>query len=286
VSYPTRCEAACSSGCWLGRGFRTKQTPPLAYTTKVLKKILLLRDRVADWQGYPFSVPSVRSLEEIDIHSRVCFFVGENGSGKSTLLEALAVHYGFGREGGTRNFYNDSTASNHSIDALVQALRLSFDRRTGAGFFLRAESLFNVASHIDQSDQDQAADPGAPIVSSYGQQSLHSRSHGEAFFTLFELKCRRDGFFLLDEPEAALSPQRQLAFLVLLNATLQNFPDAQFIVSTHSPILLGFPGAQIMSFDDGRIHPIAYRETAPFQIYRRFVGDTERFFDHLFQEEN
>jgi predicted ATPase len=251
----------------------------------VLKKISLLRDRVAHWQSYPFSVPSIRSLEEIDIHSRVCFFVGENGSGKSTLLEALAVHYGFGREGGTRNFYNDSTASNHSIDALVHALRLSFDRRTGAGFFLRAESLFNVASHIDQSDKDQAADPGAPIASFYGQKSLHSRSHGEAFFTLFELKCQRDGFFLLDEPEAALSPQRQLAFLVLLHATLQKFHDVQFIISTHSPILLGFPEAQIMSFDEGHIHSLAYRETAPFQIYRRFVDDSDGFLDQLFREE-
>ncbi len=267
-------------------GFRTWQTPSLAYTTKVLKKILLVRDRVADWQVYPFSVPAIRSLEEIEIHSRVSFFVGENGSGKSTLLEAVAVHYGFGREGGTRNFYNDSTTSNHSIDALVRVLRLSFDRRTGAGFFLRAESLFNVASHIDQSDQDQAADPGAPILSFYGQQSLHSRSHGEAFFTLFELKCQRDGLFLLDEPEAALSPQRQLAFLVLLKAVLQKFSDAQFIVSTHSPILLGYPGAQIMSFDDGHILPINYQETAPFKIYRRFVGDPERFLADLLQEES
>jgi predicted ATPase len=257
----------------------------LAYTGKVLKQISLLRDRVTDWQRYPFSVPSIRSLEEIDIHSRVCFFIGENGSGKSTLLEAIAVHYGFGREGGTRNFYNDSTASNHSVDALVRALRLSFDRRTGAGFFLRAESLFNVASYIEQSDEDQEADPGIPLTSLYGEKSLHSRSHGEAFFTLFELKCQRDGLFLLDEPEAALSPQRQLAFLVLLNAALQNCSDAQFIVCTHSPILLGFPGAQIVCFDEGRIHPIAYQETAPFQIYRRFLNDSAGFLDRLFREE-
>lgn len=111
----------------------------------MLKKVTVLRDRVTDWEAYPFSVPAIRALEEIEIHSRVCFLVGENGSGKSTLLEALAVHYGFGREGGTRNFKNSSTNSNHSIDPLVAALRLTFDRKTGAGFFLRAESLFNVA---------------------------------------------------------------------------------------------------------------------------------------------
>jgi predicted ATPase len=251
----------------------------------VLKKILFLRDRVEDWQSYPFSVPSIRSLEEIDIHSRVCFLVGENGSGKSTLLEALAVHYGFGREGGTRNFFNDSTKSNHSIDSLARALRLSFDRRTGAGFFLRAESLFNLASHIDQSDEDQAEDPGVPIASFYGDKSLHFRSHGEAFFTLFELKCQRNGLFLLDEPEAALSAQRQLAFLVLLHATLSAFDDAQFIISTHSPILLGFPGAQIMSFDDGHIQTIPYQETVPLQIYRRLLNEPDGFLGELFCEE-
>jgi predicted ATPase len=105
----------------------------------MLKKISLLRDRVNDWDSYPFCVPAIRHLEELDLRSRVCFFAGENGSGKSTLLEAIAAHYGFGREGGTRNFFNDSTESNHSIDPLVKALRLSFDKRTGAGFFLRAE---------------------------------------------------------------------------------------------------------------------------------------------------
>ena len=108
----------------------------------MLKKITLLRDRVDDWESYPFSVPAIRGLEELSLRSRICFFAGENGTGKSTLLEAIAVHYGFGREGGTRSFSNDTTESNHSIDPLVRVLRLSFDRRTGAGYFLRAESLF------------------------------------------------------------------------------------------------------------------------------------------------
>jgi len=257
----------------------------LAYTSKVLKKISFLRDRVEDWHNYPFSVPSIRSLDEIDLGSRVCFFVGENGSGKSTLLEALAVHYGFGREGGTRNFFNSSTRSNRSIDPLVRALRLSFDRRTGEGFFLRAESLFNVASHIDQSDEEQAGDPGIPIASFYGHKSLHTRSHGEAFFTLFDLKCRRNGLFLFDEPEAALSPQRQLTFLVLLNETLRTCRDAQFIIATHSPLLLSFPEAQIMSFDDDRVRKIAYEDTNPFQIYRRFMNDSRDFIAEILRDE-
>ncbi len=151
------------------------------------------------------------SLHDITLHSRICFFAGENGTGKSTLLEAIAAHYGFGREGGNRNFSNDTTASNHSVDPLVRALRLSFDKRTGAGYFLRAESFFNSASYID--------DVGMNV--SYGGKSLHAHSHGEMFFTVLDLKFRRNGLFLLDEPEAALSPQRQLAFLVLIHDVLE-----------------------------------------------------------------
>jgi predicted ATPase len=247
----------------------------------VLKKITLLRDRVDDWNEYPFSVASISSLDEIVLKSRISFFVGENGSGKSTLLEALAVHYGFGREGGTRNFFNSSTESNRSIDPLVRALRLSFDRRTGEGFFLRAESLFTVASHIDQRDEEQMGYPGIPIGSFYGNKSLHFRSHGEAFFTLFDLKFRRDGLFLLDEPEAAISPRRQIALLVLLNDTLRSFQDAQFIIATHSPLLLSFPNAQIFSFDNQKIEELRYEEIQPFQIFRRFMDNPRRFVDHL-----
>ena len=228
-----------------------------------------------DWQSYPFSVQTIRSLNELTIHSRICLFAGENGSGKSTLHEAIAIHYGFGREGGTRSFSNDSTESNHSVNPLVKALRLSFDRRTGAGFFLRAESFFNTATFIDSRN----------ITEFYGGRSLHSRSHGETFFMLLDLKFRRNGLFLLDEPEAALSPQRQLAFLVLLHDTLDDYPDAQFIISTHSPLLLGYPGAQIMSFDDGHLHEISYDETEPFQIVRRFVNDRDGFLEDLLNKQ-
>ena len=240
----------------------------------MLKKITLLRDRVEDWDSYPFSVPAIRCFEELDFRSRVCFFAGENGAGKSTLLEAIAAHYGFGREGGTRSFANDSTESNHSVDPLVRALRLSFDKRTGKGYFLRAESFFNVASHVD----------AIGMTEYYGGRSLHTRSHGETFFTLLELKFQRDGLFLLDEPEAALSPQRQLAFLVLLHDVLRKHRDAQFIISTHSPILLGFPEAQIVSFDNGRLQELSYEETEPLQIVRRFVNHRESFLKELFDE--
>jgi predicted ATPase len=240
----------------------------------MLKKITLLRERVEDWTVYPFSVPAIASLPEITLTSRIAFFAGENGTGKSTLLEAIAAHYGFGPEGGNRNFSSNTTESNRSTDPLAKALRLSFDKRTGAGFFLRAESFFNTASAIDS----------LGIQDNYGGRSLHAQSHGESFFTLIMNKFQRAGFFLLDEPEAALSPQRQLAFLVLLHDTLRRHKDAQFLISTHSPVLLGYPGAQIFSFDDDHLHEISYEDTAPLQIVRRFVNDRDSFVQELFEE--
>jgi predicted ATPase len=240
----------------------------------MLKTIKILREKVENWDAYPLSVPAMRSLDELNLRSRVCLFAGENGTGKSTLLEAIAAHYGFGREGGNRNFGNDSTHSNHAIDPLVRALRLSFDRRTGAGYFLRAESFFNTASYIDEIG-----------VSGFYGGSLHSRSHGETFFTLLDRRFRRNGLFLLDEPEAALSPQRQLSFLVLIHDVLQKYKDAQFIISTHSPIILGYPDAQILSFDEGRIHEVKYEETTSLQVVRQFVNDREKFLEELLRED-
>lgn len=249
----------------------------------MLKNIKLLRERVESWDAYPFSVSAIGSLEEVKLRSRICLFAGENGTGKSSLLEAIAAHYGFGPEGGNRNFGNDSTKSNHSIDPLVRALRLSFDRRTGAGYFLRAESWFNTVSYMDKLDEEPAF--AAPISSYYGGRSLHTRSHGETFFTLLALKFQCDGLFLLDEPEAALSPQRQLSFLVLIHDVLHRYKDAQFIISTHSPIILGYPDAQILSFDNGQIHEVEYEDTSSLQIVRQFVNDREKFLEELLKED-
>lgn len=240
----------------------------------MLKKLTLLRDRVEDWDSYPFFVPAIRGLGELNIGSRVVLFAGENGSGKSTLLEAIARHYGFGPEGGNRNLQNDTTEHNHSIDPLVRALRLSFDKRTGAGFFLRAESFFNVASTVDL----------LGVQEYFGGRSLHMQSHGESFFTLLTSKFQRNGLFLLDEPEAALSPQRQLSFLVLIYDTLKKYKDAQFIISTHSPVLLGYPKAQIISFDDGHLHEIEYEDTTALLIVRHFVNNRDDMLQELFME--
>lgn len=243
----------------------------------MLKSLALLRERVADPTAYPFCVPAIASLTQLTFTSRVTFFTGENGSGKSTLLEAIAAHIGFGREGGNRNYSIETTESSRATEPLARALRLGFfPARTGEGFYFRAESLFNVASYVDEL--------GAEVLASYGGISLHARSHGETFFTVLDHKFRRSGLFLLDEPEAALSPQRQLSFLVLIHDTLRDYKDAQFIISTHSPILLGYPGAQILSFDGGYVREINYEETSPYQIVKRFLSDRRNFLRELFDE--
>jgi predicted ATPase len=240
-----------------------------------LKHVTLLPDRVGNWQEYPFSVPAIATLREITIHKPIVFFVGENGSGKSTLLEAIAIHYGFGREGGNRNLRTETTESVRSVEPLVSALRVGFSKRTGAGFYLRAESFFNTATAID----------ALGVAGAFGGRSLHEQSHGESFISLAASKFNRDGFYVMDEPEAALSPQRQLSLLVILHDLLRNRRDVQVLVATHSPILLAYPEAQILSFDDGTIHEIAYKESAPYQLCSRFLADPARYMHALFEEE-
>ena len=242
----------------------------------MLKFLELLPARILNPAIYPFSVPAIASLTTLAFSpTRVTCFTGENGTGKSTLLEAIALSYGLSLEGGNRNF---NFQPDHPTDTqpLARALRLGFSpARTGEGFFFRAETLWNLATEIDQRGLNQG----------YGGRSLHTRSHGEASITLLDHKFRRSGLFFLDEPEAALSPQRQLSFLVLIHDTLADYADAQFIISTHSPILLGYPEAQIFSFDDGDIHPIAYEQTSPLQITRRFTADRTAFLKTLLEDE-
>ncbi len=227
---------------------------------------------------YPFSVPAIVSLTSLRFSpSRLTFFTGENGSGKSTLLEAIALNYGLSLEGGNRNFTFTADLPTADTYPLSRALRLSFRPvRSGEGFFFRAETLFNLATHIDELGINQG----------YAEKPLHAHSHGETFLTILEHKFRRSGLFLLDEPEAALSPQRQLSFLLLLHDTVREYPDAQFLISTHSPILLATPGAQIFSFDDGRIAEIAYEDTAAYRITRRFLTDHKAFLERLLAPED
>ena len=247
-----------------------------------LRQITLLRNEVSDWQRYPFSTPAISSLRSLRLTSRVTCFVGENGSGKSTLLEGLALASGFGLQGGTRNFLmprpdpNAAPSGDQSenMESLADVLRLRWTRRQSEGFFLRAESFYNAASYIDQVD----------AIRSYGGISLHKRSHGESFLTLFLERFRGGGLYLLDEPEAALSAPRQLALLVRMHDLLAEHPGTQFVVATHSPILLAFPNACILSFDRTPIHEIAYRETDAYVVTRRFLDDPGRMLGEALNE--
>ena len=228
-----------------------------------------------DWEkigrdSYLRDIPAISGVEHIDFTHPVTFFVGENGSGKSTLLEAIAVAYGFNPEGGTRN-YNFSTYDSHS--ELCDAVRLSRGfRRASYGYFLRAESFYNVATKEEEYSREPGGKP----------QHFHEKSHGESFLALVQNNFRGNGLYLLDEPEAALSPQRQLTLLMEIDRCVKE--GAQFMIVTHSPILLGLPGAEILSFDDGPIHPCAYEETDSYQVTSMFINNREQILHRLLNE--
>jgi len=211
----------------------------------------------------------------LEFLSRVTFFVGENGTGKSTLLEAIAVAYGFNPEGGSKN-YRFATSASHS--GLWENLTLVKHRFPKDGFFLRAESFYNVASYIDELDAEPAAT--APIIASYGGRSLHRQSHGESFMSLIENRFGGHGLYLLDEPEAALSPMRLFALLAEMKRLVDL--DSQLIIATHSPILLAFPGAEILEFSEDGIRKIAYRDTEHYQTTLRFLENPDKMLRAIF----
>jgi len=244
-----------------------------------LMDVALKPDRIASMHDWPYSLPAVRNLGVLRFHPKVTFIVGENGSGKSTLLEAIAVAWGFNPEGGTRNF-NFSTQASHS--PLHEALRLGRSgRRARDGFFLRAESFYNVATEIDR--LDAAPTPGNRLISSYGGTSLHAQSHGESFFALMLHRFGGNGFYVLDEPEAALSPKRQMAMLTRLHELVRQ--RSQFVIATHSPILMAYPDADILQIGEDGLQRVAYRDTEHYQLTRAFLEQPQRMLDTLLDEE-
>jgi predicted ATPase len=237
-----------------------------------VRSVELLRERVPSFDAYPFSIPALRAFATLDLHPKVTFLVGENGSGKSTLIEAIAIAAGFNAEGGSRNF---AFATRRSESDLHQHLRLVRGvRRPRTGFFLRAESFFNVATEIERLGVDD----------SYGGGSLHEQSHGESFLALIKHRFGPGGLYLLDEPEAALSPGRQLALLRVIH-DLAQAGSSQFVIATHSPIVLAYPDATIYALSPEGIAPIAYEDTEHFRLTRDFLVDRERYLRHLFEDE-
>lgn len=242
-----------------------------------LKKITLLRDRVPQFTKYPFSIPSINKLDELRLNKPVTFFVGENGSGKSTLLEAIADKCDFNTAGGGRNNAYDVHASQ---SVLGDYIRLGWMPKIGNGFFLRAESFYQFATHLDQlHEEDPTFNYGR-----YGGRSLHEQSHGESFLSLFKHRFDGKSLYLLDEPEAALSPQRQLSFLRIMY-DLASKNQTQFIIATHSPILLGYPDADIFSFDYEQIELVDYEMTEHYQLTHYFLQNRERMLRELFKDD-
>jgi predicted ATPase len=237
----------------------------------------LLRDRIPALDRYPFCLPAVRNLSRLEFHPGVTFFVGENGSGKSTLIEGLAIACDLNPEGGSRNFNFESYASHSQLEKFVRVARTGLPPDS---FFLRAESFYNVASEIDR----------LGVNKSYGGMSFHKQSHGESFFALFE---RRFGFrkpgrpplpglYFLDEPEAALSPGRQLQFLALLHQYCSE--GSQFIIATHSPIIMAYPESWIYLLDKDGIRLVPYVETEHYRVTRAFLDNPQRMLTVLLED--
>lgn len=232
-----------------------------------------------DEARYPFNLPVVRHLDELAFHPKVTFLVGENGSGKSTLIEALAVAWGFNAEGGSKNFRFDTRASHSELHRFVRPIRST--RRAKDGYFLRAESYFNVATQIEA--LDAAPGLGPPVIDAHGGRSLHEQSHGESFFALLEHRFRGQGLYILDEPEAALSPSRQLSFLARLHELVGQ--ASQFIIATHSPIILAYPDAWIYQTSPRGLERVDYEDTDHYQVTRNFLNRRDAFLDVLLRED-
>lgn len=233
--------------------------------TQFIKGLSIDWKRIAPY-SYLREIEALHELKSLEFTSPITFFVGENGSGKSTLLEAIAIAAGFNPEGGSRN-YHFSTFDSHS--ELCEAIRLVRScNRPGWGYFLRAESFYNVATkEMDYADADHPS------------QKYHEKSHGESFLTLAQNQFRPHGLYLLDEPEAALSPQRQLTLLINIHECAK--AGAQFFIVTHSPILLGMPEAEILIFDEGKLHSCDYEETSSYQITELYINNRKQLLERL-----
>ena len=230
-----------------------------------IQSVLFDWDKISD-ESYLTNIEALYMVKKIDFIKPITLFVGENGSGKSTLLEAIAVAHGFNPEGGTKN-YCFSTHDTHS--ELCNAITIAKGyRKEKWGYFLRAESFYNVATQ-----EEEYADFAHP------SEEYHNRSHGESFLKMVQNNIQPNGLYFLDEPEAALSPQRQLTLLAEIYRCASD--GAQFIIATHSPILLGIPNAEIFSFDNGKIHTCRYEETESYRVTELFINNRKRLLENL-----
>lgn len=233
-----------------------------------IRKIEFRRDKIDNFSIYPFNIELIKNFKELTLDSPVTFFIGENGIGKSTFIEALAIACGLNPEGGTQNFMF-STRETHSC--LHEYIEIpTFQRKCQTKFFLRAESFYNVASEIDKIG-----------VSGYGKNSLHSCSHGESFLQLIQNRFTENGLYILDEPEAALSPIRQMTLLCLIDELVHQ--GSQFIIATHSPILISYIKGKILDLNNN-FKEIKYEDTEIYQVYKMYLDNPYGMQDKLFNE--
>lgn len=233
-------------------------------------------------KSYLNNLPVIKFLSKtkrLEFSSNVTFFVGENGTGKSTLLEAIAVAYGFNAEGGSQNF---TFSTNETHSELFKHIKIAKRSYAKDGFFLRAESLYNVATNID--DMDKLPSFDAPIIGGYGGVSLHKQSHGESFLSIVQNRFFGNGLYILDEPEAALSPMKLLTLLAEINDLTKK--NSQFIIATHSPILMAFPNAQILEFSKSGIKACDYKDTEHYKITKNFLENPEKMLHYLLKQDN
>lgn len=236
-----------------------------------ITKIELLRDRIQSYEEYPFNIEIIKKFNELKLSKPVSFFIGENGIGKSTFIEALAIACGLNPEGGTENFHF-KTKDTHS--QLHNYLRVSKFKKPIRKFFLRAETFYNFSS-----DVDKIAESDTSIYDYYGGKSLHDCSHGEAFLQLMHYKFKEKGLYILDEPEAALSPQRQMTLLCYINQLVKS--NSQFIISTHSPIIISYPNAEIFDLNNN-FERLEFEDTEIYQIYKNYINNYKKMQERLF----
>ena len=230
--------------------------------------------KLPDASSYLVSLPIVKylySIQQLNFTKPVTFFVGENGTGKSTLLEAIAVAMGFNPEGGSRDFLFSTNDSHSTLYQNITTIKTVPPRD---GFFLRAESFYNTASYLDQNSS----------LLRYGGKSLHAQSHGESFLSLVANRFEGNGLYILDEPEAALSPQRLLQLLVYVDELVNN--NSQLLISTHSPILMAYPNADIFQLSETGIEKVAYKDTEHYKITKSFIDRPEQMMKYLLEQTN
>ncbi len=228
---------------------------------------------------YPLNIPAIANTETLPLDPCISIIIGENGAGKSTLIEAMAVAAGFNAEGGSKNFRFETRSTESVLHEYIEMVRGA--RKEADGYFLRAECMYNVATQLEKLDAYKA--PGPKLTASYGGTSLHNQSHGESFFSVVSNRFGADSFYILDEPESALSPIRQLYLLGQMHNLIEK-KACQFIMATHSPILMNYPGALVYRLSKTGIDVVIPKETDQYSIYRDFMYDHKSYTKKLFDE--